>query len=55
MFNEEKAKKKIMLAYQQIRIVKMIQQGHRSAVGIAKKVNAPLNLVHYHLKSLTED
>lgn len=52
--NETLAGEAIKKAYRTIRIVKLIQQGHRSPTKIAEKTNAPLNLVHYYLKALTK-
>lgn len=54
MINDKLAQDVIKKALRTIRIVKWIQQGHRSPLIIAEKTNAPLNLVHYYLKLLND-
>jgi hypothetical protein len=52
--NEEAAKKLIKTAYEQIRVVKLIQKGYRSPTLLAKRMGwVNRQKAHYYIKLLT--
>lgn len=52
--NELIAKEYMKRAYRTIRIIKMIQRGHRSSTNIAKKVGCSKALAQWYLKAIMQ-